>query len=451
MSKIFHKEGNRYIFASKKFSSINSLFGITKQIKDQVDSNLKKQTKYLKDHFISFNNEEDTSLSFFDMSKSANIKPNQYFGEMFNKVSTLQKYAKEVGFTDAIFMTITPPTYYKPLKQIELKNNLYKLVDNPRFCGVVDYVKYAREYESNKWRKFLCQKIFRDMKKKYGERMIYMRTYEPMIDGTPHVHIVAFIPHEYKERFIKLAINYFRETRFDIKSTFDEDIGGVVAYILKYILKSFSNSKTNKLDDVGYWYAFHQIRRFTTSRTLIPMKYYRLINRLEEFHDLLKTTKLYKKDYFDFQISISPQKILDIGFNNLKFSDYDICEVSLYVDDGYEQYFRVLYEKSENISIFEYDTSPTPKPPKIKRLDIKRPIPVIIDKKYYIFKDDKLIKINPVVSRFRDYQLYEYYKSLDPEDVDLKHFGLVQNECIKRFLIQGKIQPLNDFNTEIGV
>ena len=450
MSNIFKKDGVKYIFASKRFQSINTIFGITDEIRKEVNQNLKNQKEYLKNHFVDIKQEK--YISFLDMSRSANIKPSQYFGEMFNKVSTLQKYAKEVGFTTPVFMTITAPSHFKPLKQIKIKKKVVKMVDNPRFCGVVDYVNCAREYQSEKWRKFLTQKIFKNMKEKYGERMIYMRTYEPMIDGTPHLHIVAFIPPEYKERFVRLAKKYFSDTRFDIKTKFDDDVGGVVAYILKYILKSFSNSKTGELDDVGYWYAYHKIRRFTSSRTLIPMKYYRLIGRLDDYKDLLHTTKLYKKGYFEFEISINPYKILNIGFENLTFSDYQICEISLLVEDIDGVGFKVLYQKSDNISVYEVDTSPTPKPPKFKKLDIKKSIPVLLGHKYYIFKDDKLIHINPMPSRMKSYALYNYYRKLDPNDetIDLKHFGLVQNECISRGLIQGDIQSLNNFNTEIG-
>ena len=51
----------------------------------------------------------------------------------------------------------------------------------------------------------------------------------------------------------------------------------------------------------------------------------------------------------------------------------------------------------------------------------------------------------------KDYELTNYYQSLDTEEVEsLVHFGITQNECIKRGLIDGKIQSLNDFNTDIG-
>ena len=51
----------------------------------------------------------------------------------------------------------------------------------------------------------------------------------------------------------------------------------------------------------------------------------------------------------------------------------------------------------------------------------------------------------------KDFELINYYNSLNIETVDLVHFGITQNECIKRGLIDDtQIQSLNDFNTDIG-
>jgi len=450
MSKWFFKDGKKYIFNSKKFTSLNTIFGITPEIKREVDESLKKQSTYLKSNFVELDNKK--FVSFFDMSKSSNLKPKQYYGEMFNKVNALREYAKYLGFTDAVFMTITPPSYLKPLKQINIKKGRVKMVDNPRFAGLADYVSLAREYESNIWRKFLTQRIFKEIKSKYGERIIYMRTYEPMIDGTPHIHIVAFVPPEFKDRFVRLAKGYFSKTRFDIKTDFKDDVGGVVAYILKYILKSFSDSRTNKLDDVGYWYAYHGIRRFTTSRTLIPLKIFRLINSKEGFQDLYKVTKMYKKDFIQYDINLKKPITQYTDFNNLKSIDYSINSILFFEEDEYEPYFRVLYQKSSKVQIYSVtkDTSHAPK--EIKRHEPKKRIPVEFDNEYFVMIDDKLIKITPTISKMGDYQLFLYYKSLDPEDekIDLKHYGLVQNECIERNLVLGEIQPLNNFNLEIG-
>lgn len=448
MSEAILKDGKRYFFNSKKFTSLNSLYGIDDYIKKEVNEKLENQTEYLKNHYVELN--ETKYISFLDMSRSANIKPNQYYGEMFNKVSSLREYAKEIGFTSPVFMTITPPSYLKPLKQINLKRNRVKLVDNPRFSGELEYVNEARKYQSEKWTKFLNQRIIKDIKKKYGERLIYMRTYEPMIDGTPHVHIVAFIPPEFLDRFVKLAKKYFSETRFDIKTVFEEDIGGVIAYILKYILKSFSNSKTNELDDVGYWYAYHGIRRFTTSRTLIPLKFFRLICSKEKYQDLLEVTKLYKNDLMSYELDYDKNKLEFTNYEDLKSTDFKVSEISVLIDDGIDTYFEVIYKKAENIGIYTIEKNQPHKPKVIKKLDHTKPIKVQIDNEYYILQNDVLIKIVPTPSKMKSFDLYSYYKKLDLDTCNLQHFGLCQNELRKRGWIDGDYQSLNDFNCEIG-
>jgi len=452
MRKVYKKDNKKIIFASKKFKSINCLYGIDEDMKKEVDENLNKQIDYLKSHYVNINDKK--FVGFLDMCKSANIKPLQYYGEMFNKVSALQQYSKDLGFTQPVFMTITSPTWFKPLKQIRLKSNKIKMVDNPNFCGVADYVNQAREYQSLKWRKFLAHRLFKDIKNKYGERVIYMRTYEPMLDGTPHTHIVAFIPPEFKDRFVKIAKNYFSETRFDIKTDFKDDAGGVVAYILKYILKSFANAKNGKLDLVGYWYAYYRIRRFTTSRTLIPLKIFRLINSKPEFQSLYEVTKLYKNKDISISIALKNPEIYKVkDFNSLKMSDYVICEVTCYVDDEYFPGYKVIYEKSFNISIYEINKElQSHKPPKLrtKKFIEDKKIPVIIDGVRFVLIGDKLIKANPIVSKMKDYELYNYYMQLDPNNplVDLAHFGLVKNECIKRGLIYDELVFVNDYNLD---
>ncbi len=456
MSRFIYKDGKRYLFASKK-TNIDSIFGITPEIKKEVDERLESQRNFLKDTFIEIN--EEKYISLYDMSISSNIKPDKYYGEIFNRVSTIRKYAKEIGFTADVFMTLTPPSYLKPLKQVKLKRDRIKMVDNPRFNGEFDYVNKAREYQSEKWTKFLSQRIFKDIKKKYGERLIFMRTYEPMIDGTPHVHIVALIPPEFKERFVKLAKKYFSETRFDIKTDFDDGIGGVVAYILKYILKSFSNSKTHKLDDVGYWYAYHQIRKFSTSRTLIPLRIYRLMNSKDEYKNLLNTTKLYKMGDIQVEVQYDSWKYHDKDFIKLESTDYKVSEISVLVDDGIETSFHIVYKKSDNISMYKIDrNNPTKKPKKFvihKPIeDVKKPIPVHIEgvSSKFLLDNGKLLKMVIVPSKMKSLDLYQYYLKISRniDTTDLVHFGITQNECIKRGLIDDiKIEPLNNFNTEI--
>ena len=58
----------------------------------------------------------------------------------------------------------------------------------------------------------------------------------------------------------------------------------------------------------------------------------------------------------------------------------------------------------------------------------------------------------PIVpSRMKDYQLVSYYKKLDSQDIttlNLQHFNITRNEMIKRSLLDGTPNSLNDL--EVG-
>ena len=45
----------------------------------------------------------------------------------------------------------------------------------------------------------------------------------------------------------------------------------------------------------------------------------------------------------------------------------------------------------------------------------------------------------------KDYQLLNYYYSLDIDIVNLQHYGLVKNTMIERGLLNGSLTNLNDY------
>jgi hypothetical protein len=179
------------------------------------------------------------------------------------------------------------------------------------------------------------------------------------------------------------------------------------------------------------------------SHSLVPQWVYNKIYPLNK--DWLYLTKL-KNDY------------------SFEWSKEDDCFEAK--DDNLNKIFRYergLYQMFINDKLVEQFGDKKPKKitntfrfvqkPILRQKNIKKWIPVLINSEHYVLKDDRLIKITPIISKMQSYQLYQYYKSLDPEDknIDLKHFGLVQNECIKRNLLPGEIQSLNNFNLEIPV
>ncbi|NBK99114.1 MAG: hypothetical protein EOM50_14055 [Erysipelotrichia bacterium] len=440
-----------YFNYSTLLEECNYLYGVSPRMRKDVMEKLDKQKDYLKNTYLQIDG-EITKISLFDLSSSANVQPSRYHGEIWNRVTALQKYASDIGFSVPVFMTITPRSCNKPTKQIQMKKNMYKLVDNKNFSGFtdgsVDYVKQSIQYISKTWSAFTRQRVCTDIKKKYGERMIFMRTYEPHIDGTPHAHLVAFIPPEFKERFVNVAKGYFSDSKFDIKTEFDGDRGGVIAYILKYILKSFENAKDGKLDTVACWYAYHQIRRFTTSRTLVPLSVFRRVQKVEFLQDMYKTTKEYKKGHFEVALAYHPYAPVYKDLSDLKSQDYKIATISVIVDDGENTSFQVIYEKTFNIDFFVPDKK---RPGKIKAIvHHSKSVPVHIkgDLRQFYYKDGELFEVVRSINNYSKWELLQYYHSLDPFTCNPQHYHLVRNHAIKRGLIQGEPKSLNYFSSD---
>ena len=84
----------------------------------------------------------------------------------------------------------------------------------------------------------------------------------------------------------------------------------------------------------------------------------------------------------------------------------------------------------------------------------QKPIIVSVDNiPTYIFNhnQNKFIKITKVISKLKDFQLHSYYQSLQTKSLDslneVQHFLLTQNELVKRGLIDGGIEILNNSNS----
>lgn len=343
---IYKKDGVTYIFASK-FKKFNVPYAVSERDKLDIDNKLNYAISFLKNSFVDIN---DTSIPFFDFSNSPMLRSDRYKAEIWNRVNTMREFASEFGFDCPIFITLTPPSYYKPLKQIIIgkKKNKIKLVDNPKFNGSPNYINDARDYISNLWRSFLRQRIFREIKEKYNSNILYLRTYEPFMDGVPHCHLVCFIPSEYKDRFIRLVKNYFKTSTL-VKSDFDDNAGGVVSYVLKYILKSFTNSKNDQISDVAYWYVRYGIYRFSSSRSLIPMYIYRKIKNKEEFRDLKHVTNLYRDGFVSCDLICDPYAFLDKG--KVCFDDCIIDTIVISVNGCDVLEHKIAYKRSDKMII----------------------------------------------------------------------------------------------------
>ena len=184
--------------------------------------------------------------------------------------------------------------------------------------------------------------------------MIYIRVYEPHKSGVPHLHAMIFIPKQYlkevrakffehftKYKIKKIALKFI--DRFDYSTKYDDGAAGAIAYILKYMNKTFKSAKDDLMSDEAYYFAYHGIRRFITSQTLIPLWIYRKIKHNEDTRDLYKLTKAYKGGniYTSFNKEYITQRYMNT--NRIVYSSDDI---------EYHQEIkeRVIYQKNYFIS-----------------------------------------------------------------------------------------------------
>lgn len=399
------------------------MYGITTNDIKIIDEKLEYQKKYLMNRYFTFEGETKTVLDF---TYSANLNPTKYFAEMNNRINSIFQYAKDLNLKP-VFMTLTAPSKYH---QTDRNKNL--LISPNETAKALTQI----------FNKFTSLQIFRRLKKELGHGLIYFRVYEPHKSGVPHLHAMLFLPSDYILDVKKKFYSYFTDLgrwgnnkkSIDFKYTWYNSAGGAIAYIMKYVTKTFKNDNDDSLQYASYWYIKYNIRRFLCSRTLAPVTIYRKIRHFFKKHD---------NDYL---------KVSELIRNN---------QIHRLFDDTTFSYMRYNYETGEveDITIWQKNTdlilqSRVKKDITISlkytKKDYKKPLKVIVsDFEKYSFSDklNKFVLMPVIPSLLKDYQLYEYYKILDKKDfndIDVVHFGLVKNELIKRGIIEDDIIPLND-------
>jgi len=410
-------------------------YGITKKIKKQIDKNLKKQKAYL----------EFNGLK----SMSANMSPKEYFSELNNRINTLLHINQQRAYKP-VFLTITAPSKYHP----------YRTLPNGQLAKNKKYENYSisdtKDFLTHFWQRIQRLKIIKKLSKE-NHKMSFIRVFEPHKSGVPHLHILLFIPQEYitplEERIDNLC------QKEDIKQfkylTDFQDERHAVGYIMKYINKTFKNANTNKIDDIGYWYIHHKIRRITTSRDIVPLSIYRNIRYKPKNRDLKEVTQWYKNG--QIYTLFNKKTIIKIG-----------------LDEDNEIYEEILYNKKE-VSHLKSEQF------KLKVRDKQAPIEVIFedsgeikflkdvstsysDRKYELIDyDDSLIiatkelfetpKI-PIPAFMKDYTLVNYLFTLERKieseefnKTDYVRYGVAKKEAQKRNLIEfDEIINLNDYS-----
>lgn len=464
----FSKDGNFYRVKSKY---ISHKYNISLADKREIDEKLSKQNHYLKNHHIILS--DNNSISFHDISMGANIRPEKYLAELSNRVDSFKKFAFENNFLCPVFLTMTPESHFKPCKVVKTKKKgFYILDDNKKFTGDYDnYVKDCRNNIQEKFRKFLNDRIFRDIKRDYGYRPPYFSSYEPSLDGALHKHSLFFVPKEYLARFVarfrayfgfaieqKEVYNYetnafeFEEIKVplihDVKIEFDDDAGGVAAYIMKYVLKSFRNAETGELSDEGYWYAKHGLMRFTAARVLLPLYIWRSIRSPELSY--LEMTKKYHSNELTCHVVVKHHKYF---LEDFKRSNYNLAQVDHHCYDENNVYlgFETLYTRShDNYDIYSTDVNYSPAPASISHDDVCTfyPMDFVMDGQSFVFDGFNVHALKSSVPSRSSTDLYRYFQQLDRdlENVNMQHYHYVKNTLIERGLLTGDQIGLNEAN-----
>jgi len=387
-------------------------YNLTTSDLQAVDIKIAKQKKFLQEFVIDI---FENNYNLLDSSMSANINPKKYFAEVNNRVNSLFKYAKMLDLYPVFLTQTLPPQFHINAKAYD-------------GSSVKDSIKYL----SNRWASFLRLKIFTKIKKAIHHNMIYIRVVEPHQDGTPHAHVLIFIP----KNFI-LPVKKVFQRHFSIdgasrnshdqafKYVWNGDAGGAVAYIMKYINKTFKHALDDKMTLEAYYYAFHSIRRFTTSQTLLPLYVYRKIHHNDKFRDFIWVTLKYNDGTI---YSIYNKKIFLYRY--------------MTEDDGLLE--DVLYSRSPDLDLlFPKPVSHVPDRVKhypkfssnTKLKDSSTPIFLNGALSDYVYNHGRAFVPKKSFEDYSNWELLEYYNNLDVDLCDINHFILIRNLCVGRDLI----------------
>lgn len=421
---------------------------------DFVSTKINYQRDYLESqNFITSNG---SVKSLMDVSMSANLSA-RYYAQLVNKVNTLQQVMTNESLTP-VFLTITHHGWLHDLHRGDYARFndecLFKLPENRKYGYLRTRALKNETFDVHdlymvlrwNWDRFTSTRTYKNMKK--SSKVGYLFAVEPHKSGVPHAHVLLYVPFDYvdklKSEFMKIFDAPMNITKDEKRLSpeqlqngelngFQWTISNPVGYILKYVTKSFMDIKNEaQLDELQAWYIKHRIVRFTTSHTLVPQWVYNKCYPLE--NDWLYLSKLKNNASCEWSSE-------DDYF---KFEDTNLDKTMIYNRGLYQMFqngelireFGTFKEK-EDFS-YRYKDKFIIKPKK-QRV----PIYIVINCVRFDLHDKP-------ISKRGDWELYNYYNALNPDTCNLQHFGLVQNECIKRGLIQGEIQSLNHFNVDFS-
>lgn len=176
-------------------------------------------------------NEHDYSMSLAELSDLNVSNPKIRKAELMVRIRGFEDYAKDMGYS-AIFLTMTTPSKYH-------RSFSKSGAENPKWNGATPLD--GQDYLNRTFQRIRAS-LNRDNITPFGFRIA-----EPHHDGTPHWHLLYFVPTEHQDRLVETFEHYcFEEDgdengakkhRFKVEYI-DPEKGSATGYIVKYVSKS---------------------------------------------------------------------------------------------------------------------------------------------------------------------------------------------------------------------
>lgn len=175
-------------------------------------------------------NQDGEALSLESLVEHSLSNPSLRRGELMARIRGFETIADELRY-DAIFATVTAPSAFHP--------RLFQGGSNPRYQGAT--VREAQQWLCLTWSRVRAQ-LDRDGIKYFGVRVA-----EPHHDGTPHWHLLLFVPRSQRKQLSSSIVHgwlkeYGSEPGAYRKRVTIERIdrrkGSATGYIAKYIAKN---------------------------------------------------------------------------------------------------------------------------------------------------------------------------------------------------------------------
>ena len=176
-------------------------------------------------------NEHGYSASLAELSKLNVSNPAIRKAELMVRIRGFEEYAKEMGYS-ALFLTMTTPSKY---------HRCFARTgdENPNWNGATPLD--AQDYLNRTFARIRAA-LAREQVNPFGFRVA-----EPHHDGTPHWHLLLFVPSEQQQTLVDTFTHYCleedgdeqgaKERRFKVEYI-DPAKGSATGYIMKYIYKN---------------------------------------------------------------------------------------------------------------------------------------------------------------------------------------------------------------------